>query len=446
MTDEESAQTPEPEEKIEKILSIARKIDKISEDGLAIMYSLEEEKFYIYDKGVYTKKHELEIMALLGKCWPRLYKLTLPQRRQAVDSIKTFKYKSISNMNWANLLNFQNGMLNPLDGIMIDHSPVYYSTNQIPYKFNENAEFPLWLKTLDEILEGDQGKITLLQEFFGYCLIPDVRMKKALLLLGESDSGKSTILFLLRWMLGEHNCSSVPLKFLSHPQYMPMLMNRLANIDADVSRNAQDYEAEFKIITSGEPITCNQKFVETYDFTPTCKIVLAANIFPKITDHSSAFYNRLLIIPCDRVFKRSEQDRELKNKLKNELAGILNWSIVGLKRLIQQGDFSHFNFMRDALEELEDENNPSNLFFKEFVIVEMGAEIEKGILFDRYQKWCLETKTYLLPKAKFANAINKKYANITPKDARNNDTGKRVWRNIRLIELHEQQLDRGWEQ
>ena len=87
------------------------------------------------------------------------------------------------------------------------------------------------------------------------------------------------------------------MKNIANPQYTPMLINKLVNIDADVSEHAKEFEAEFKKITSGEPINCNQKFVPTFQFIPYCKIVIAANKFPRITDHSSAFYQRLLVIP-----------------------------------------------------------------------------------------------------------------------------------------------------
>ena len=142
----------------------------------------------------------------------------------------------------------------------------------------------------------------MLQEFFGYCLTPEMQLKKALLLLGESDTGKSTVLFVFKDLIGEINYSNVSLKNMGHPQYTPMMINKLVNIDTDVDKNAADYEANFKKITAYEEIECNQKYLAAFRFRPECRIILSANIFPKITDHSSAFYNRLIIIPFDRIF------------------------------------------------------------------------------------------------------------------------------------------------
>lgn len=250
------------------------------------------------------------------------------------------------------------------------------------------------------------------------------------------NSGKSTVLNVLRAMLGSKNCSSVPLKYLSHPQYTPMMINKFANIDADVSKDAQSYEAEFKIITSGEPISCNQKFVETFEFVPRCKIILAANVFPKIADHSSAFYSRLILIPCNRRFQESEKNRNLFNQLKNEMSGILNWSIEGLRRLNKRGMFPQDDFMKEAVKELEDMNNPTNIFFEDHIEVEIGdhIHIEKGILYQHYKEWCMKNGHGFLTNARFSESVYNKFSKATPKTTHLPSTGKRIWRNLKYVE------------
>ncbi len=273
------------------------------------------------------------------------------------------------------------------------------------------------------------------QEFVGYCLIPETNQKKAMLLLGESNSGKSTLLFIVKDLLGAENVSNVPLQYLSNPQYTPLLINKMVNIDADVAKDAAKYEREFKIITSGEAVSCNQKHIPTFEFIPKCKIILAANEFPRITDHSNAFYNRLILIPCDRVFEEHEQNRNLVPQLRQELSGIFNWAIEGLKRFKERGSFHKHEFMKEAIQELEDDNTPSNHFFNDHVEIFMGAQIEKGSLFDKYKEWSDKNKTLALSANRFSTAVYKKFHDQTPKKAQDKDTGKRVWKNIRYIEF-----------
>lgn len=160
---------------------------------------------------------------------------------------------------------------------------------------------------------------------------------------------------------------------------------------------------------------------------------MAANIFPRITDHSSAFYKRLLLIPCDRIFSEEEQNKNLKSELKNELPGILNWAIDGLTRLNKRGMFKQYDFMKDAVEDLENDNNPINLFFNEHIEIAMGSETEKGDLYKKYKEWSDINKNYPLPHNKFSSCIFKRFHKQTPKDVQNKETGKRIWRNIKYV-------------
>lgn len=402
------------------------------------IYSLEEDYVYIYENGYWHKLFDIEFLDKVEEAIPLLKKYDLPMKEKIIKQFKYKKYIRIEGLNNFPLINFENYMYDPVGDNVLAHNEEYYSTNRIPYQYKKISQCDLWLKTLNEIFEissnpQNQQKIDLLQEFFGYCLVPDMEQKKALLLLGETDTGKSTILFILKDLLGEANCSSVPLQYLSNPQYTPLLINKMVNIDADVSRNAGDYEREFKVITSGETVSCNQKHIPTFEFIPKCKIVLAANIFPKITDHSSAFYQRLLLIPCNRRFSEAEKNRLLHKQLKEELSGIFNWACQGLWRFKKRGQFEQHEFMKEAVGELEDENNPSNLFFEEHIEIDMNSYIEKGELFEKYQQWCIKNNNYALSQNRFSTAVYKEYVKQTPKNARLEDGGKRIWKNIKYV-------------
>ena len=400
------------------------------------LYCMEEDKFYQYRDGVWSHIFEVDFLGLLEYRMPKMVSMPLVSRKQVMENFKTIARQHMDRFNWHEMINLENTMLNPHTGETEPHRPDFYSTNRLPFAYDPEAKCDLWLKTMDEIFEGNKEKLDSLQEFFGYCLTRDTKQHKALLLTGESRTGKSTILNTLRNVIGTNNCSSVPIKYISNPQYTPMLINKLVNIDTDVSSKASEYEAEFKTITSGEPVQTNQKYIAAFDFVPYCKIVMAANIFPKITDHSSAFYNRLILLPCDRVFTPEEQNRDLPKQLMVELPGILNWAMAGLGKLRRRGRFEEKVFIKEAIQELEDENNPSNLFFEEHIEVKIDTVtyIEKGELFEKYKTWCDRTKNYVLSQARFASCVFKKYHKSTPKNARIEGSGKRIWRCLYYVE------------
>ena len=438
--------------KAEKLYEIAQSVAN-GEIG-DFVYCLHNGRFYMYEKGVWKELFEIEFLSKIQEGIIRelrfkstddkwhiqkgkiLTKYTPSRKKQIIEHFKLIKYKSLEDFNKSHLINLENYMIDPIGNNICKHDKEFYSTIRLPYQYNNQANCELWIKTLLEIFEGNIDIVNSLQEYFGYCLTRDTSQIMALLLIGESKSGKSTIIHVLRHMIGLQNCSSVSMKDISNPQYTPLLINKLVNIDSDVSEKSQDFEAQFKIITSGEQITCNQKFIPTFEFVPYCKIIMAANRFPRITDHSSAFYNRLLAIPCDRVFLPSEQDRTLKVKLLEELPGILLWAIKGLHKLNKRGMFEEKDFIKEAIEELREESNPVDVFFRDHIETDVNGDfhVEKGEIYIKYSLWCKENGNAPMSSIKFGQAIYQKYSKFTPKKSQDHATGKRVWRNLRYVD------------
>lgn len=424
-------------ETVDKMYSVANGIAK-GKAGQDFVYNMEEAVFYIYGNGYWKPLDDLEIMRIILDIYTGangtvdITRYTSTRRKQILENLKVLIFKRLAEFNKNGYLNFDLGEFDPVTLMMHDHKKENYSTLRVPYPYHASAGCDLWLKTLGEIFEGDKEKINILQEFFGYCLTRDTRKEKALLLLGESRTGKSTILEILADVVGRHNCSFVSLDYIRNQQYSPMLMNKLVNIDTDASNNAENFEREFRTITSGEPLTCNQKFIKTFDFKPYCKLIMAANVFPRITDHSSAFYNRLILLPCDRVFSGDEQNIRLKDELTKELSGIFNWAVAGLKRLNERGKFDNKEFMSEAIRELREESNPTEIFFRENLEVDKINKvfIEKGELYQKYRQWSLDNNQYVLSAVKFGKAVFTKYNRYTEKNSMV-EGGVRVWRNLK---------------
>src|SRR5262249_25697470 len=77
--------------------------------------------------------------------------------------------------------------------VLLPHTPRWFSMNCLPYPFKADAGCPHWRAFLAHNLEGDDERIALLQEWFGYCLMTDTSLQKFLMLVGEGANGKSVI-------------------------------------------------------------------------------------------------------------------------------------------------------------------------------------------------------------------------------------------------------------
>lgn len=407
--------------------------------GINFAYHLSEEKFYFYENGRWKQLSEIELMSIMLKYFNgenntlNITRFTASRRGQIIDNLRFLIFKKMEDFNKTGFLNFDLGEFDPVTMTMHEHNKENYSTLRMPYPYHHSAKCDLWLNTLDEIFEGNKDKAEVLQEFFGYCLTRDTKQRKALLLIGESNCGKSTILWTLRNMLGDENCADVAINYINNPQYTGNMIGKLASFDTDVNQDAKGYEEAFKKVAGGEPVSCSPKYIPTFSFYPTAKICLGCNGHPRVTDHSEAFYNRLIIIPCDRVFEESEQNKDLPDLLKAELSGIFNWAVEGLQRLNQRKRFDIKDFMKEARQDLRDESNPIDVFFRETIEVtnDFNSYIAKPELYNKYLDWCRNNGNAPMSNIKFGKAVFQKYNRITEKDSRL-DSGPRVWRKLRL--------------
>jgi phage/plasmid-associated DNA primase len=130
-----------------------------------------------------------------------------------------------------------------------------------------------------------------------------------------------------------------------------------------------------------------------------------------------------------------EKDRLLNDKLKLELPGIFNWMIKGLHRLKKRGYFNGHEFLGEAVQDLRDESNPVDVFFREHIEEDVvsGYKEEKGELYKKYDQWCKENGNRSLSAINFGKALYQKYHKFTPKKCQDHITGKRVWLNIKYV-------------
>ena len=220
--------------------------------------------------------------------------------------------------------------------------PDHWATSRIPVEPGAGAECPRWMSFLDESIDDAEHRKKF-QEYAGYCLWHHEQpFGKALFLVGPTDSGKGTALKALRAVIGADNIAAESLRNLIDTRWGPAsLVGNLINIRNEVSpRGLQNVEM-FKELTGGEDeVDAEFKGEDKFKFTVTQKFLFATNEVPSIKKADEAFYNRLLFVEFPNTVPASEQDKDLLDKLTDERAGILNWMLEGLERLLDQGRFT----------------------------------------------------------------------------------------------------------
>jgi P4 family phage/plasmid primase-like protien len=272
--------------------------------------------------------------------------------------------------NGKNALVLQNVTVVPEDGTDHEHNPSFYAKYELPFEYNPKATCPTWLKFLDSIFINDEDakqKIDLLGEFMGLCLTNKTSFQKMLFLVGNGSNGKSVILDIVRDLVGVDNSSSVPMKDFGKQFSTYNLLNKLVNIDPDMPMDHFVADDKIKPIVSGDRVSVEKKGEQALDVVLGVKLLAASNDMPKTKDHSIGFHRRILVITFNRKFSEKEQDRNLVNKLREELPGIFVWALGGLKRLLQNDGFTIPRSSIDLLDEYQKANNSVARFAEEHI-------------------------------------------------------------------------------
>lgn len=290
------------------------------------------------------------------------------------------------------LICLNNCTLNPVTGEAQTHSPDHRLTNKLAIPYDREAKCPLWLQTLNGVFKPDDDsieKIQLLQEYIGYCLIPDTRFQKFLWLVGSGGNGKSLILAIVTALVGKQNISYAQIERLQEKFVRAELQGKLVNISSEMSAQATVADGYLKQITAGDTIEAERKNERPFSFKPYCRLIGATNVLPRLLDHSDGFFRRAMILRFNRQFTEAEQDTQLEKKLMGELPGILNWAVEGLQRLLQRSTFVIPRSSKAEAEMYRVNSDPVRQFAEQFLVQtdEKTLWVQSSALYDRYREW-----------------------------------------------------------
>jgi P4 family phage/plasmid primase-like protien len=291
----------------------------------------------------------------------------------------------------------KNVVVDVVSGELRNHDPDDYLEKVIPWPYRAAAPCKSWARALEEWFPDDAGAgdqesraVDALQEFFGYVVLSHAKFKKALILYGpESDTGKSTVIFVLQHLVGAPRCCSLPVDKMDDEQARAVLIGKTLNLLAELTAEAMIADGGFKLLVSTEePIFINEKYKPPFMYLPTAKHVIACNTLPKITTAAEPVLNRLLIVPMTRVIPKDDQDPELRPRLLVEMPGILEWAIAGAKRLVANGGrFSAVPESGALLAELRGQANPARDFIGEKLVSDPKAAVPLADLTEEFNRW-----------------------------------------------------------
>lgn len=288
-----------------------------------------------------------------------------------------------------NFINLTNGMLDLQHFELVNHSPSYLSTVQLPIAFNPNARAPKFARFIQEIALSNQSLMRVLQEFVGYAISGETKAEKAFYLYGGGANGKSVLATVITKLVGQEYVSTIPLAEFGQRFGLESLINKTVNIAAENELGGKAFKTEnFKAIVSGDLINIELKYRSSISYKPYCKLVFLVNNLPDSMDVTSGYFRKLMIIPFKRTFKPEERNVNLTNELIDELPGILNWALIGLKRLQENNyQFSPCEMIEKAYDTYYLEQNPVKEYYLEHIRLNSTCRTKQADFHNMYLRW-----------------------------------------------------------
>lgn len=366
-----------------------------------------DNQLHIYEDGIY-KGGYANIESKMIKHIPNLNKA----KRSETLAYLELLCNTEKDMSDAEYIAFRNGVYNITTGELQPFTPDLVILNKIDWNYNPDAYSADVDKMFDRLACGDQSIRALLCEAIGYCFYRRNELRKAFILTGEKQNGKSTYLKLINFLLGRNNVTSLDLAELGQRFKPAELFGKLANIGDDIGDDFISNPAIFKKVVSGDPVNVERKGENPFDLKNYSKFLFSANNIPRIKDKSGAVISRLVIIPFNARFTKDDPDFDpyiiYKLTTENAMEYLILLGLEGLKRVLNNYAFTESESVVNALTEYEENNNPVLIFFKE---IDRGEIINKSTrdLYSRYGLFCAENNFNPMSNVEFSKVVKKRF-------------------------------------
>lgn len=293
------------------------------------------------------------------------------------------------------VVNVLNGTVDLRTGELRPHRREDLITKVCPIEYDPTARAPLWDAFLARIMAENGHVIGFLQRAVGYSLTGLTIEQVLFILYGTGANGKTTFLEVLRGTLGDYAAQTDFSTFLAADRGGPR--NDLARLAGTRFVSAVEMEGGRRLaevlvkqVTGGDAVTARFLHREFFEFAPAFKLWLAANHKPVIRGTDRAIWRRIRLIPFTVTIPDPEQDRHLRDRLREELSGILRWAVEGCLAWQRQG-LGMPDEVREATDTYREESDTLAQFLADRCVVTSDKCVAASDLYGAYTEWSEQT-------------------------------------------------------
>jgi putative DNA primase/helicase len=310
---------------------------------------------------------------------------------------------------------FKNGFVKVANGAIVlhPHAPHHLARHGHPFDFIPGAPHPQLDQFFAEIFADatpwDRAeRVALVQEFQGVCMIGEApKYQRCLVLHGEGGNGKSQVLETARASIPKSGAVSLPPQQWSVRFQIARLVGAVANFVDEIPERDITGGEVFKSVVSGEPVHCERKNEQPFEFRPKAGHIFSANTLPGTVDQSSGFWRRFIVCPFTLNMEKAKFHRPNAAQaiIAAELPAIVAWALEGAARVQRQGKYTEPAESIKLMESWRRDADPVRRFASSCKADPTATTTPKA-MYQAYVSWAHTNGFAQLSSTKFMKRLN----------------------------------------
>ncbi|HEM2699223.1 TPA: DNA primase [Streptococcus suis] len=356
---------------------------------------------YEAEKGIWIPNAEDFLRSYIAT--KKLVKITkIRHINETMAAIKALAFsKEVFEESDVNKIVLANGVYDlQTDSFVGQFDPNLHARSSHPVEYDHGADCPTFIGFIEEVVGAEN--VDFIFEWFGYNFYREYTIQKMLFVQGVGGTGKSTIINILRAMIGTDNYSAVTLQYLMQERFAKIgLYRKTANFDTDAKPQYLADGATLKMLTGEDSIHADRKNKEPITFYNYAKLSFAMNELPPMRDFSGGLKRRMMILEMNKVLTEEVKEKYPLDQIMAEIPGIFNRAMEGLRQALSRRDFSISATMRESVEKWEKGNDVVAMFLEDEC--EIGSDKKSAVseVYPTYKQYCIDSGYKPLAKNSF---------------------------------------------
>lgn len=220
---------------------------------------------------------------------------------------------------------------------LLEFDPNIIAFSYVNAAFVKGENCPKFEKFLYEVTGGNKILVERMWMSLGYILTQSMDAKVFFVMGQAPNSGKSIFGRFIQNLYETQYVSSVALSDLNREISLGTLVGKAVNISLDLpcSKIGGVAVSKLKMMTGGDLLTIDEKYVPQFKYQNQAKFIFASNHPICLIEDDEAFWQRLIFLPFDFTIRKEEQNEELLRELLAEKNAIVSRALKYAKRLME---------------------------------------------------------------------------------------------------------------